>query len=48
MSTHDFEIADGLVDRALCLDQGRLRDFGAGAGASLRERYRATLQEPWS
>jgi ABC-type multidrug transport system ATPase subunit len=48
MSTHDFEIADGLVDRALCLDQGRLREFGTSAGGSLRERYRAMLQEPWT
>ena len=42
MATHDFDTADGLVDRALCLEAGRGLDVAAGDG-SLRERYRRTL-----
>ncbi len=44
MATHDFETADGVVDRAICLDNGKLRDVPAGAGP-LRERYRQALRE---
>jgi heme exporter protein A len=42
MATHDFETADGLVDRAICLVNGRAKeiDLGASPAANLRERYR--------
>jgi heme exporter protein A len=46
MATHDFESADGLVDRMICLRDGRAREV-PGAGP-LRPRYRAALQEAWS
>lgn len=42
MATHDFESADGLVDRALCLREGRMLPIEAGADP-LRERYRRAL-----
>jgi len=42
MATHDFENADGVVDRAVCLSQGRAVPMPEGAG-SLRERYRAAV-----
>ena len=44
MATHDFETADAVVDRAVCLDNGKLRDVPAGDGP-LRERYRQVLRE---
>ncbi|HEX5216043.1 MAG TPA: heme ABC exporter ATP-binding protein CcmA [Vicinamibacterales bacterium] len=44
MATHDFETADAVVDRAVCLDNGRVRDVAAGPGP-LRERYRHALRE---
>jgi heme exporter protein A len=42
MATHDFESADGLIDRALCLTDGRAAelDVAATPGRPLRERYR--------
>ena len=46
MATHDFENADGLVDRALCLKDGRAREMPA-EGGSIRERYRRTVAEAW-
>lgn len=39
MATHDFDLADGLVDRAVCLSGGRVATMPADGG-SLRERYR--------
>ena len=39
MTTHDLETIDGLVDRAVLLQNGKLLDVPAG-GASLRQRYR--------
>ena len=45
MATHDFEQADGLIDRAIGLRQGKLRAI-EGAGP-LRARYRAAMQEAW-
>jgi heme exporter protein A len=42
MATHDFEAADGLIDRALCLNQGRGRAIDGGPGR-LVERYRRAL-----
>ena len=47
MATHDFESAEGIVDRAVCLRDGRAREIAAGAG-NIRERYRRTLQEAWT
>ena len=43
MATHDFDTADGVIDRALCLDDGRMRSMDA-SGGSLRDRYRRALQ----
>ena len=39
LTTHDIEAVEGVVDRAVLLQQGRLRPIDAGP-ASLRERYR--------
>ncbi len=47
MATHDFESADPLVDRAMCLKDGRLREIAAG-GDSIRDRYRRAVQESWA
>ncbi len=44
MATHDFESADGLVDRAFCLAGGRVLAIPPGGG-SLRARYRAAMRE---
>ena len=46
VATHDFDTADALVDRAICLRDGRARELPAGSG-TLRERYRLALQEAW-
>jgi heme exporter protein A len=45
MATHEFDTAEGLIDRAVCLKDGRLRPM-AQAGRPLVERYRRALQEP--
>jgi heme exporter protein A len=47
MATHDFDSAAGLVDRMICLRNGRTRDLGAVQG-SLRDRYRSVMAEEWS
>jgi heme exporter protein A len=39
VTTHDLETIDGLVDRALVLQKGRVAQMAAGPG-SLRDRYR--------
>jgi ABC-type multidrug transport system ATPase subunit len=44
MATHDFDSAEGVVDRAWCLVNGRATDLGSGP-ASLRERYRIATRE---
>ncbi len=44
MATHDFDTAEAVVDRALCVDRGRVWTVADGAG-TLRERYRRTLLE---
>lgn len=44
MATHDFDSAEGLVDRAICLNNGRARPM-AQEGGRLRERYRQALAE---
>ena len=43
MATHDFEAAEAVTDRALCLQGGRLIPIAAGAG-TLRARYRQALE----
>ena len=43
MATHDFETADGLVDEAVSVIDGRLATVEAGQG-SLRERYRHAVR----
>ena len=45
MATHDFDSAEGLVNRVVCLRDGRTREIG-GDGR-LRERYRAAMAEEW-
>jgi len=42
VTTHDLETIDGLIDRAVMLQQGKLVTIADGAG-SLRERYRRSL-----
>jgi heme exporter protein A len=42
MATHDFESADGVIDRAICLSQGRALPMDVASG-SLRDRYRAAI-----
>ncbi len=44
MATHDFDTAEAVVDRSLCVDRGRAWVMADGAG-SLRDRYRRTLRE---
>ena len=46
MATHDFEHADGLIDRMICLRDGKAREIG-GSG-HVRDRYRAAISEVWS
>ena len=42
MATHDFDSAERVIDRALCLQAGRLIAVEPGDG-SLRQRYRRAL-----
>ncbi|MEO6224088.1 MAG: ABC transporter ATP-binding protein [Vicinamibacterales bacterium] len=44
MATHDFDTAETVVDRSVCVDRGRAWPVADGAG-SLRARYRRTLLE---
>jgi heme exporter protein A len=46
MATHDFESADDLIDRMICLREGRVREVPPDASA-LRIRYRRTMAEAW-
>ena len=46
VATHDFDLAEGLMDRMICLRGGRLRELPPQDG-SLRERYRRAMQEEW-
>ena len=46
MATHDFESAEGLVDRAVCLSAGRATELDLQSGiGTLRERFRAATRE---
>lgn len=47
VATHDFDLAEGLMDRVVCLRAGRMRELEASAG-TLRERYRRAMQEEWA
>lgn len=47
MATHDFESADGLVDRAIGLRAGKARELPAGAGP-LRQRYQTLMRGDWA
>jgi len=47
MATHDFESADDLVDRMICLREGRVREVPPD-GSALRPRYRRAMAETWS
>jgi heme exporter protein A len=46
MATHDFEHAEGLIDRMICLRDGKAREIG-GTGHA-RDRYRAAMAEAWA
>jgi hypothetical protein len=48
MATHDFESADGLVDRALAMQAGKARELPVAAGGPLRQRYQAALRGDWT
>ena len=48
MATHDFESADGLVDRALAIRAGKGRELPVAAGGPLRQRYQAALRGDWA
>jgi heme exporter protein A len=47
MATHDFDSADGLVDRMVCVRNGRARELADWSGG-LRERYRRAMAEEWA
>jgi ABC-type multidrug transport system ATPase subunit len=47
MATHDFESADGLIDRMIALRAGKVREIAPEAG-SLRDRYRRAMAEEWA
>ena len=42
LATHDLDVVDGLLDRAVMLSRGRMMAL-SGSGESLRERYRQQL-----
>ena len=42
LATHDLDVVEGLVDRAVMLQRGRLVEL-ASEGGSLRDRYRKAL-----
>jgi heme ABC exporter ATP-binding subunit CcmA len=43
LATHDLDVVDSLLDRAVILRRGRLRELGEGG--TLRERYRAAIAD---
>jgi ABC-type multidrug transport system ATPase subunit len=43
MATHDFDVAETIIDAAVCLQGGRLVPIASG-GESLRVRYRRAVQ----
>ena len=46
LATHDFESAHGLIDRMVCLRDGRARELAVSGHP--RERYRAAMAEKWA
>jgi heme exporter protein A len=46
MATHDFENAEHVVDRVVCLRDGRVRALATGDG-TIRDRYRQAIGEAW-
>ncbi len=44
VATHDLDLVDGIVDRAIVLRRGRVGELAA-SGGTLRDRYRAALHE---
>jgi ABC-type multidrug transport system ATPase subunit len=44
VATHDLDLADGLIDRAVLLREGRMLAVDGAGTASLRERYRRTVE----
>ena len=46
VATHDLEVIDGLIDRAVMLRDGRLVALPA-TGGSLRDRYRRAREPSW-
>ncbi len=44
VATHDLDLIDGIVDRAIVLRRGRVSALPP-AGGTLRDRYRAALEE---
>ena len=47
MATHDFDSADRVIDRMVCVKQGRLRE-PLPSGVPLKDRYRALMAEAWA
>jgi ABC-type multidrug transport system ATPase subunit len=47
VATHDFDSAEGVLDRMVCLKGGKAREIEASP-ATLRERYRRVMQETWA
>ena len=45
MATHDFEHGADVIDRALCLREGRVRELPIGG--DLRATYRRVMSEAW-
>ena len=43
LATHDLDVAEGLLSRALYLRNGRLLARRTPAADTLRERYRAVM-----
>jgi ABC-type multidrug transport system ATPase subunit len=43
MATHDFDIAETIIDDGICLNAGRLVTIGSGSG-TLRARYRQAVE----
>ncbi len=48
MATHDFESADGLVDRALAIRSGKARELSVSTGEPLRQQYQAAIRGEWA
>jgi heme exporter protein A len=47
MATHDFEHGADVIDRAICLREGRVREL-TGIESDLRGAYRRAMAEAWS